>query len=120
MSLFYNQTAYVLRPTIRTNRANEAEVDYTGLEDQPGVPWAPVHVRTIQQGLDVEDDRRVSAQSWMIASEPGSGDVDLQTTDWLRLPSGEIVAVEGAIARPSDPFGGGLHHVEVRVQLAKG
>lgn len=117
MSLFYNQTAHVLRPPMVASRAGELEPDYTNLEAAPGRPWTRLRVRPLQQGLAVDDDRRSDVAAWMIASEPGAGDVDLLPTDWLRLPSGEIVTVAGAIARPSDPFTGKLHHVEVRVEL---
>lgn len=120
MSLFYNQTARILRPAVRTSRSDEQQLDYRGLRDAPGVPWNSIRIRPLQQGLALEDGRRTDTQTWWIASLPGSGDVDLLATDWLRLPDGEIVAVASAIARPSDPFTGKLHHVEVRVELVKG
>lgn len=120
MSLFYNQTVQILRPPVRRSRSAEERPDYAGLEQAPGTDWVNVRVRPLQQGLDVDDDRRVDTAAWWIASEPGSGDVDLLPTDWLRLPGGEITAVAGAIARPSDPFTGELHHVEVRVEIPKG
>lgn len=117
---FYQDTVHVLRPTATTNRAGETVLNYDGLEDAPGYPRALVHVRPIGQ-TELPDLDRASAQNeWRLATRPGSGDWDITSTDWLRLPDGTITEVRGDAARPSDPITGRLDHVEVLVRRING
>ena len=119
MSLFYGDTVHVLRPPSKTNRANETVLDYTGLEDAPGYPRALVQVRPVAQGESVEVDRETAISEWILQTEPGSGDWDVRDSDWVRLPSGEVCAVVGDAARPTDPVSHLLSHVQVRVRRAR-
>lgn len=125
MSLFYNDTVYVLRPGTRQNRAGEDILDYAGLrallEVTPylGEPRSGVHVRpTASDGRSeiIREDRDAVANEWRIATPAGSPDWDIRSIDWVRLPSGQIASVFGDPSRPSNPFGGGLHHVQVLVR----
>lgn len=118
MSLFYNETVRVLRPTTTTNRAQETVLNYAGLESAAGYPRAQVQVRPAAQAENVTDDRAVALSEWLLQTEPGSGDWDVRSTDWVRLPDGTIATVVGDAARPVDPLSGGLHHVQVRVRRA--
>jgi hypothetical protein len=120
MSLFYNQTVQRLRPTVRTNRSGEQELSYAGLESAEGVDWTGVHVRPTQQLEVLAEDRETAVSQWRIGSEPGRGDFDLLSTDWVRLPDGIVCSVVGEVARPSNPLNGSIDHLEVNVQRAIG
>jgi hypothetical protein len=120
VTVFHNQAVDVLRPGTRTNRAGETVLEYSKLEQQPGAPWRGVYVRPTSQAERVDEERETAVSGWRIASAPGSPDVDLRSTDWVRLPSGEVCRVVGDVARPADPFTGQLDHVEVFVTRAAG
>lgn len=119
-ALFYADRVHVLRPTAGVNRAQEATLEYAGLELAAGYPRDKVHVRPISQTERPDDDRVAATEEWILATEPGSGDWDVRETDWLRLPDGKIAAVLGPAARPSDPVTHALHHVEVRARRVAG
>lgn len=118
--LFFHDRVFVLRPTTTTNRAGETIRDYDGLADAPGFPRDRAQVRPVTQEETAAADRDTSVSEWRIATEPESGDWDVQPGDWVRLPDGTITSVEGEAARPSDPLTGKLHHVEIRVRSAAG
>lgn len=117
---FYHDRVLVLRPGTKTNRAQETVLDYSGLEAVAGFPRDRVHLREVGQGESPAEDRIAATTEWMIATEPGSGDWDVLESDWLRLPDGQIAAVQGPPARASDPATGLLHHVEVRARRTAG
>lgn len=121
--MFYNDTVKVHRPGTRDNRAGDTVPALDELlaalaaGTAEGTPRAEVHVRTTNASTDVvADDRDLTLAWWRVASRPGSGDWDLLPGDLLELPDGAIASVVGIPARPSDPIGGGLHHVEVLVR----
>jgi hypothetical protein len=116
--LFYHDTVFVLRPATKTNRAQETVLDYAGLELADGYPRALVQVRPTSQVEVSQVDRETALSQWRLATEPFSGDWDVVSTDWLRLPDGTIVRVLGDVAKPSDPQSGRLHHVELTVERA--
>ena len=121
MSLFYNDTVRVLRPPTSTNRAGETVLDYANLPaPEDGVARDNVHVRGTAQGEIVAPGQATAVSEWRVATEPGSGDWDVLSTDLVQLPDGQVVRVIGEPARPSDPLGGGLHHVEVLLRKAAG
>lgn len=117
---FYSQTVDVLRPPMTTNRANEEIPDYRGLADAPGVPRDRAHVRPTSQDELPAEDRETAMSEWRIGTAPGSGDWDIRSGDWVRLPDGTIAAVQGDPARPVDPVSGSVHHVEVLVRAERG
>ena len=117
---FYHDRVLVLRPGTKTNRAEETVLDYTGLDLAAGYPRDRVQVRPLSQDEKSEEDRNAGTEVFALATEPGSGDWDVQATDWIRLPDGRIAAVDGPAARPSDPVSGALHHVEVRARRVAG
>lgn len=117
---FYNDRVLVLRPVTKTNRANETVLDYNGLEDAPGFPRDLCHVRPTSQTELPAEDRATAMSEWRIATKPGSGDWDVRSGDWVRLPDGTIASVQGDTARPSDPITGRLDHVEVLVRSVRG
>jgi hypothetical protein len=117
---FYQASIAVLRPTTKTNRAEETTLDYSGLAGANGVIRKHVQIRPLSQSEKPDVDRIAGTEIWAIATKPGTGDWDVLPTDWLRLPDGRIAAVEGPPARPSDPQTGKLHHVEVRARRAAG
>lgn len=116
MTNFYADTVLILRPTSTTNRAQETVLDYRKLQDPR--PWEHVHIRPAAQLEREAADRTLAVSEWLIASEPGRGDVDLLDTDVVQLPTGERARVIGDPARPSDPITNRLHHVEVLVRKA--
>lgn len=118
MSAFFHDTVHVLRPPTKTNRAQETELDYAGLESAAGYPRALVQVRVGDRAEVSQVDRETAVTQWRISTEPGSGDWDVRSTDWIRLPDGTVVRVLGDVAKPSDPITGGLHHVEVLTERA--
>lgn len=124
--VFYNDAVTVYRPARKTNRAQESVLDYAGLraaiaaETAPGVDRSDVQVRPISQSEVNDESAATQISGWAIATRPGTGDWDIEPTDWILLPTGELVELVGEPARPSDPFGGGVHHVEVRTQRAVG
>lgn len=118
--MFYHDRVFVLRPATKTNRAQETVLDYTGLEDAPGFPRDRAHVRPTSQSELPAEDRATAMSEWRIATEPGSGDWDVRSGDWVRLPDGTIASVQGEAARPSDPITGRLDHVEVLVRSVRG
>lgn len=117
---FYADRVLVLRPTVKTNRANEQVLDYTGLELAPGFPRDLCQVRPTAQSELPAEDRATAVSEWRIATKPGSGDWDVRSGDWVRLPDGRIATVQGEAARPSDPITGTLDHVEVLVRSVRG
>lgn len=120
MSIFYHDRVFVLRPSTKTNRANETVLDYSNLRAAPGFPRDLCQVRPTSQDEVEGPDRAAAMSEWRIATEPGSGDWDVRSTDWIRLPDGTICTVQGEPARPSDPVSGELHHIEVLVRKANG
>lgn len=116
MTNFYPDTVLVLRPSSVTNRAQETVLDYRNL--QAPRPWAHVKVRPAVQTEQPATDRTLAVSEWLIASEPGRGDVDLLATDLVQLPTGERARVIGDPARPTDPVTGKLSHVQVLVRKA--
>lgn len=114
---FYQDTVDLLRPGVKVNRAQEQVLDYSGLRDIPGTPRSRVQVRPVTQAeVDGQPDRSSAITGWKIATAPESGDWDVRSTDWVRLPDGTVCTVQGRPAKPSDPISGGLHHVEVLVR----
>jgi len=120
MSGFYSETVSRLRPGVKQNRALESVPDYDGLREAPGLEWERVHVRPVSQTEVVGTDRATAVSQWLLASEPGSGDFDVVSTDWVRLPDGTVCQVIGAPARPTDPLSGGLHHIQLLLEEAHG
>lgn len=126
MSLFYNDAVAVLRPAARANRAGDLVLDYAALlaaalaDPALGTSRPAVQVRPVAQAEKLGDDRASTTSDFRLATEPGSGDWDLRSTDWVRLPNGALCSVIGDVARPSDPMGGGLHHVEALVRTVRG
>lgn len=126
MSLFYNDAVTRFRAPTKANRAGETVPDYAALAaaleagTAVGATRANVHVRPTSQDEIVAEDRNAQASEWRVASAPGSGDWDVAADDWLKLPDGTIVSVVGDPARPSNPIGGGLHHVVVLVRKVTG
>lgn len=119
-SAFYHDRVFVLRPGTSTNRAGETVLVYTGLELAAGFPRDLCHVRPTSQAELPAADRATAMSEWRIATKPGSGDWDVRSGDWVRLPDGTITAVQGEAARPSDPINGRLDHVEVLVRSVRG
>lgn len=118
--VFYQDRVFVLRPSSTTNRAGETVLSYAGLELATGFPRDRVQVRPTSQAELPREDRATAMSEWRLATEPGSGDWDIRSSDWIRLPDGTICEVQGDAARPSDPLTGGLDHVEVLVHSRRG
>lgn len=117
---FYHDTVHVLRPPLVTNRANEEVRNYTGLELAAGYPRARVQVRPLSASETAEVDRDAAALLWLLQTEPGSGDWDVRSYDWLRLADGTILAVVGDPLRPTAPETGRLDHVQIRATRTVG
>lgn len=120
MTLFFADRVHVLRPTVTRNRAGEEVRNYTNLADAPGYPRDRVQIRPLRQEEISGGDRDTSVSEWRLSTEPGSGDWDVLSGDWLRLPDGTIATVEGDAAKPSDPLTGKLDHVEILVRRSAG
>lgn len=123
--LFYHDTVRVLRPQLKQNRAGDTTPDYNALrtaalaDPSLGVARENVQVRpTASDGRSeiIRDDRDTTFSEWRISTAAGTGDWDVQANDWIRLPDGTITQVYGRPARPTDPVGGALHHVQVLVR----
>ncbi len=115
---FHNDTVDVLRPEVTEDRAGTKRLSYVGLRGKPGVARAGVQVRPVTSTEDVDDEGITVVTGWQIATRPRSGDWDVRAGDWLRLPDGTIVAVEGDPAKPT--LFGRIHHVRVTATRAKG
>lgn len=118
--VFYQDRVFVLRPGTFVNRAGDAELAYAGLELAPGFPRDLCQVRPTSQAELPAEDRATAMSEWRIATKPGSGDWDIRSGDWVRLPDGTITDVQGDPARPTDPVSGRLDHVEVLVRSVRG
>lgn len=119
--MYYIQTVEILRPKPRESRSGETTLDYEGLADAAGDPWPNVYVRPASQAEAVGPDRETALSSWRIASRPGDAIPAVESTDWIRLPTGEVTRVVGEIARPADPIiAGRTHHVELTVREENG
>jgi|GEM_PF-5253813 len=116
--LFYNDTVEVLRPPTTTNRAGEATLDHAGLRLAAGVAREGVQVRAVAQAEVVGEDRETAISEWLLQTEPGSADWDIQSTDWVRLPDNTIATVIGDPARTTNPISHGFSHLQVRVRRA--
>lgn len=118
--MFYNQAVRILRPTPGTSRSGEATLNYAGLAEAEGELWENVQVRPTSQTEAVGPDRETALSSWRIASRPGDPLPAVESTDWIRLPTGEVTRVVGEIARPADPLTGETHHAELTVREENG
>lgn len=123
MIVFYQDTVNVYRPGSRENRAGDQvpATDVLLAEIAAGIavgaPRDQVQVRTTNASTDVvAEDRDLTVAWWKLATRPGSGDWDIRAGDLVALPDGTVASVVGIPARPSDPIGGALHHVEVLVR----
>jgi len=117
---FYHDTVHVLRPGSKVNRAQEVTLDYVGLEAAAGYPRAQVQVRPVSSDERPDVDRDAAGQVWLLQTEPGSGDWDVRSSDWVRLADGTILAVQGDALRPTDPISGRLSHVQIRASRTAG
>lgn len=118
--VFYQDRVFVLRPGTYTNRAGDVALEYKGLELAPGFPRDLCQVRPTSQVELPAADRATAMSEWRIATKPGSGDWDVRSGDWVRLPDGTITDVQGEPARPTNPINGRLDHVEVLVRSTRG
>lgn len=126
MSGFWSDAVEVLRPATKTNRAGETTLDYAALEaairagTAVGATRGQVRVRAQNTTEVVDVDRTTTVTTWRIATKPWSGDWDVLATDWLRLSTGEVLAVDGELLRGYDPVSGNLHHLELNARKAMG
>lgn len=117
--LFYNDKVSVLRPPTAPNRAGEQVFDYSELRAAEGVDREGVQVRAVAQDEVIGEDRETAISEWMLQTEPGSPDWDIQSTDWVRLPDGTVATVHGDPARAKNPISHSFSHLQVRVRRAR-
>lgn len=121
MSGFYSEEVVVYRPEAKTNRAGESELDYATLRaaiadgSADGSPRDRVRIRVQNASEVVNVDQETTVTTWRIATAPWTGEWDVLPTDWIKLPTGEIVHVDGKPMRGIDPVSGSLHHIELNV-----
>jgi hypothetical protein len=115
--MFFDQSATRLRAPIVTDRHNNRARNWEAASRMPIVGVAIQPFGRAEQNDAGSRDRITSG--WTLQTPPGR-DLDLLATDRVELSDGVVCEVLGEVARHMDPFGRGVHHVEVALQRTTG
>lgn len=115
--MFFHQSVVRLRAPEATDKYRNRTRDWTKAERTTLLGLSVQPAGRAEDAQPGERDRVTSG--WNIQSPPGR-DLDLLPTDRVELEGGVECEVVGEVARHQDPFGRGLHHVELFVQRVTG
>ena len=115
--MFFDQAATRLRaPIVRDRHGNRAR-NWAAAERTPIVG---VSIQPFSQAEAADPGARDRLTTgWRMQTPPGR-DLDLDATDRVELADGAACGVLGEVARHQDPFGRGVHHVEVALVRTTG
>lgn len=115
--MFFHQAVTVLRAPVVADRYQNRVRDWAAAERRPvlGVSVQPA----VRSEDHATGDRDQATSGWQLQTQPGT-DLDLLATDRVELEDGVVCEVVGEVARHPDPWGRGVHHVEVTLQRVTG
>ena len=109
----------VLRPYVHIDRYTSVEkVDWTKPPTRLPIPY-PVSVQPASS-TEGDPDRPMVTTHWVLIGPPGQ-DPDIRATDRIETSAGEVLSVDGDVARfPHPTRVGAVHHVEVALKRVTG
>lgn len=115
----FTTSVTVLRPKMKTDRYSTVQVpDWTQTPDRQALPY-PVSVQPASSS-EGNPDRPMVTTHWVLIGPPGQ-DPDIRATDRIETSLGEVLSVDGDVARfPHPTRVGAVHHVEIALKRVSG
>ncbi|WP_156993885.1 hypothetical protein [Pseudonocardia acaciae] len=113
----FHQSVVVLRAPLVTDKYRNRTPDWARATR---TPIAGVSVQPAGRAEVHEPGQRDRVASGWTLQTPPRVDLDLLPTDRVELDNGQVCEVVGEVARHPDPFGRGVHHIEVHLERVTG